>query len=436
MTRSFTTLLGIAAALTAAAILPAATAARADVPQPAAAPSAAWNLPGAAPHLIFHYMPWFDMDPPVGGGSAWQHWSWSGPKASHAPSHRRPDGLRDIASVYYPLIGPYSTAERAVVRYHMQTIKAAGGEAVAVDWIQPGTFSDKRIPLILDEAQRAGLKVTLCYEEKSNFVWPDLRNPKSRAEAVDYVVSDLTYVLRHYAVHPAFLRRGGKPVLFQFNGYGQGALGPRYLTADEYVQVMKRLPEPIVFGRQGLEPEYTSSTAFRFLWWSSDADAIRRFAKGARTLIGTGETQFFMSFISPGFDDTGVWAWNADKPRVSRREGLSMLYGSFQNAFTGDPELIQVVTWNDFNEGTVMEPTRENGFWYLDALATWWAERKGRRAADLSALRQPFLHYTETCSPAEKAELPAPPYDRYLERKSLKVTDPHLLEHSQTPKGM
>src|SRR5215469_3518401 len=112
----------------------------------AAAPVGSWNLEGPAPHLIFHYMPWFATDRPEPKMKVWQHWAWGGPGPSHDPSKRLSNGRRDIASVYYPLIGPYTTADRNVVRYHMRTIRAAGGEAVAIDWYGPDSGYDARMP--------------------------------------------------------------------------------------------------------------------------------------------------------------------------------------------------------------------------------------------------------------------------------------------------
>jgi hypothetical protein len=107
--------------------------------------------------------------------------------------------------------------------------------------------------------------------------------------------------------------------------------------------------------------------------------------------------------ICPGFNDTGVWGWGGG-PRVIDRKGLSFLKATFDQAFSHDPEVIQLITWNDFNEGTVMEPTREFGFDYLDALATWRAERHGRKA-DLAAIRKPYREYVRACAPWQRAEL-------------------------------
>jgi hypothetical protein len=199
---------------------------------------------------------------------------------------------------------------------------------------------------------------------------------------------------------------------------------------------MARLTEKPVFGRQGLEPGYATSADCRFLWWSSEGPGIRRFAENARKLIDDRKAEFFMSFVSPGFDDTGVWGWN-NKPRVSERKGLSLLRGTFDNAFAGDPELVQMVTWNDFQEGTVFEPTHQDGYLYLDALATWWAAKKGRPAPSTTSLRAPFQEYARTCSAAEQAELPpAPIRADILRPRPLTVADPELINRVANPSGI
>jgi hypothetical protein len=66
----------------------------------------------------------------------------------------------------------------------------------------------------------------------------------------------------------------------------------------------------------------------------------------------------------------------------------------------------------------MVEPTRDNGYWYLDAIETWWGARTGR-PVDLEDNRRPFLDYVGACSPEERDELPPAPYDSLLAPKPL-----------------
>lgn len=368
--------------------------------------SARWNLPGSEPHLLAHYMPWFRTAADPGPDSAaWDHWRWDGPGPKHDPEKLRAHGKRDIAAVYYPLIGTYDSRSRAVIRYHLETMRAAGIEGVVIDWYGVGTASDEAIPAILEEAQKLGMKAALCYEEKTNFLWRGLSN---RAQAVGCAKDDIRYVLTRYAISPAYLRRNGMPVILQFDGWGDGKLGPNYFTSQELGEILQSQPERVAYCRQGIAPEYFGTACGAFQWWSSSAHEIRHSAETAATDVHDGRLGFFVTPLAPGFDDKGVWGWGEGR-RVTPRAGLSLLRASFDLAFDGSPELIQIVTWNDFNEGTNIEPTRENGYLYIDAIATWWAAHSGG-SADLAAIRQPLLRYAAECSPAEREELPASLY--------------------------
>src|SRR5579871_152848 len=123
-----------------------------------------WNLSGAAPHLLAHYVPWYQIAKDEGAKTrVWSHWKYDGKGPHHDPEKRRADGVRNIASVYYPLIGPYDSRSRSVVRYHLATAKAAGIEGFIVDWYGRGDYTDRAIPLLLDEAQRLNMRISLCY---------------------------------------------------------------------------------------------------------------------------------------------------------------------------------------------------------------------------------------------------------------------------------
>ncbi len=58
-----------------------------------------------------------------------------------------------------------------------------------------------------------------------------------------------------------------------------------------------------------------------------------------------------------------------DRDGATFRESLSI-------AKAGTTKLIQIATWNDFGEGTIIEPTREFGFRYLEHMIDQNADPK------------------------------------------------------------
>ena len=353
--------------------------------------------------MFAHYPPWFEDGREGSAAAPWDHWRWSSERANHDPEVRRSDGLRDIAAGQYPLIGPYSSGDPAVVRYHCETAAAAGIEGLIVLWYGPGSPTDARVNLILNEAERAGLKVALCYEEKLN--WPPYRNPTTRAAMVSSATSDLRHLLDHYASHPAYLRRDGKPVVFQFNFWGTDRLGPRTFSPVEWERILGALGQEVSYVRQNFEADQHPRLAGSYHWWVTDQGVLQRHQEQVAAALAEGRLIFHAGYIAPGFDDAGTDSWGSGNRRYQSREGTATLQGTFAPALVGDPEIVQIVTWNDFNEGTEVEPTVEEGFAMLDEIGRWWAEIKGK-AFDGEHLRAALRRYLGSISAARRNDTP------------------------------
>lgn len=363
-----------------------------------------WNTEREEPVIAAHYMPWFSNPHTAEtSNSGWKHWGWNGNVVKHDPESRDEEGRRDIASTLYPLIGPYSSNRSPVIRYHMETAKAAGIDAFVVIWYGPGTETDQVVPLLLEIGNEAGIKICLCYEEKVN--WPEFRQPNSREEIVQSVVADLSYVLDRYSSHPAYLTRVGDPVLFQFNYWGEDALGPKNVRPAEWDQVFASLSRKVAYVRQNHEEGFHPTIPARYLWFTPDESLIERFTRSSLGDVETGTLSFFVTMAAPEFNDSGVNGWGGGS-RITPGAGLSLFDDTLRRAWQGNPEMIQLVTWNDFNEGTSIEPSLEHGFRYLDALEVRIGEKTGR-AVDLSNNRLPFHRYYGEASEAEKREIPA-----------------------------
>jgi hypothetical protein len=360
-----------------------------------------WNLPGKEPHLIAHYLPWFetDLNDPQ---DPWKHWKWQHPKADHDPTRTLANGLRDIASVNYPLIGPYSSDAPNVIAYHLKTMQAAGIDAVAFLWYGPNNPIDKRVKLVLDEAEKLGMRVAICYEEKIN--WPPYRFPQQRSQIVQQTINDLNYLLEHYTQHPAYLRRDNVPFIFQFNYSGADELGPRNILPGEFETILSALDKPLIYGRQNLHEAYHPNVPSTFVWFDM-GNWPSTFGQRAEALRQQGKLLFYMTMICPGFNDSGVWGWSSE-PRISEAYGqMTTLKKTCKIATEQHPELVQIVTWNDFNEGTVVEPTVENGYKILDEIELWWNNMTGR-SVNLLDNRDAYRQYLKTCSPAQRSLLP------------------------------
>jgi hypothetical protein len=350
--------------------------------------------------MAAHYLPWFGTT--RDGTARWSHWRWDQEGHQSDPAQVRPDGKRQIASRYYPLIGPYDSADPSVIRYHFATMKAAGIEIVLALWYGPGSDTDAVVPLLLEEAQRQGMKLAICYEEKLNF--PPYRKPEFRGNVVESATADLRYLVQKYGSHPAYLHHAGETVIMQFNSVGACEIGPAYLTPTEWRRVLGAVAEKVLYVRQDLDLAFNPPLAGAYVWLEPAGSGRAAFAQAANQARSAGRLRMFMSSIYPGFDDSGVNGWGAG-PRVTVRNGLDVLEGTMRDATAGSPDIVQIVTWNDFNEGTNVEPSVEEGFAYLDAIETWYGEATGRRV-DLQDNRIPLQQYIGHAEGEAKLLLP------------------------------
>ena len=82
-----------------------------------------------------HYMPWFESKEVNGKWGI--HWTM----ATRDPENIV-DGKREIASHFYPLIGPYSSIDPDVIEYHLLLMKLCGIDGVLIDWYGSYEVSD------------------------------------------------------------------------------------------------------------------------------------------------------------------------------------------------------------------------------------------------------------------------------------------------------
>jgi glycoprotein endo-alpha-1,2-mannosidase len=101
----------------------------------------------AGPVVSAFYYPWF------GATGDYAHWAQGG--------HDPPD---DIASVYYPMAGLYSSDSGSVVSQQMAEIARAGIDQIAVSWWGRGSPEDLRLPEVIAAASVLHISVAIHIE--------------------------------------------------------------------------------------------------------------------------------------------------------------------------------------------------------------------------------------------------------------------------------
>jgi len=327
----------------------------------AAAASAATNKP-----VLVHYMPWYVAKPHSGS------WGWHWTMNHYNPDTTNGLGQRQIASWYYPLIGPYDSADPVVIEYHILLMKLAGIDGVVADWYGQDNYLDyglinQRTLLLRDYSRRAGLKFVLCYEDRT--VQAKINGGYiTTNDAIANAQQTMLYAQTNYFNSPNYLQFSNRPVLLNF--------GPIYFKNNsQWVSIFSVLAAtnqpafftedirlPVGVGAYNWPPMYLSQQNGGTLSTNQLQSYLNNFQNSA--------TQWpaFISSAFPRFKD------------IYQQAGLGFTYGTLEDyngqtfrstltrALTNHSDMIQLVTWNDFGEGTVIEPTAEFGYRDLGVL--------------------------------------------------------------------
>ena len=302
--------------------------------------------------IYIHYMPWF-QSPEISG--YWgPHWTM----ANRDPDRILSDGKRDIASHYYPLIGPYDSSDPDYLEYALTCIKLAGIDGILIDYYGKWNFNDYAQLLLASNAvieicKKVGLNFGLVYEDRTLQSIVD----QGFSNKIDLARGDMVYMEENYFRRDNYFKLNEKPVLLNF--------GPITLkTNEEWVNVFSAIDTEINFFPLAYHPQYdnlTTSVDGVFAWvGEAQSEDLSNYAKRF-DFFGGGALFEFREFYEEG-------GWQAtNQSKLFNRNG-ALLRETLNNAKNTNSDFIQLITWNDWGEGTAIEPSREYEYQQLETI--------------------------------------------------------------------
>lgn len=299
--------------------------------------------------LYMHYMPWFHSKEYSGYWGS--HWRMS----NKNPENITNDGRREIASHYYPLIGPYDSGDPVLINYHLLLMKYAGIDGILIDWYGSHNILDygsnlKNSNAIIDGARRIGLQFGIVYEE---FTCEEVERRKDLTD-IEAAREDMRYMSDQYWNQPNYVRINNRPLLLTF--------GPRhFLDKGQWTTILSDIPEPIEFyplwHHKHRVGEQNAAGEFAWVDFNEDLNELKTFYSNDRSNR--------IASAYPGFHDYYVQGgWGDSYGYVDLAEGENF-NNTLELADDKNMSIIQFVTWNDFGEGTMLEPTEEYGFSFI-----------------------------------------------------------------------
>jgi glycoprotein endo-alpha-1,2-mannosidase len=282
------------------------------------------------------YYPWYGTP---GADGTFQHWQQDG----HAPPE-------SIASNFWPARGVYSSSDRLVLNSQMTEIKRAGITDVAVSWWGWGSAEDARLPAVIRAARAQRLTVSVHVEPYAG------RTAQKVEDAIGH--------LRSLGVTTFFVYQPGDQ------------------PAAEWAAMNDRLTGVRVFAQTGLvgqaaDGHFDGVYTYDVLVYGPDT-----FSRYCQQAHAAG--LLCAPSVGPGYD-----ARNAvGDPRVKSRRDGQTYDAMWQGAMAAGADLVTITSYNEWHEGTQIEPASNrrgyisySGAWglagpkastaYLDRTAVW-----------------------------------------------------------------
>ncbi|GAB4545473.1 MAG: hypothetical protein Tsb0013_03390 [Phycisphaerales bacterium] len=353
--------------------------------------------------VLAHYLPWYQSKDYSGfwGGH------WAGFNGEANPDTLAPDGLPDIWSNYDPLIGLYDSCDPDLLECHLLQMKLAGIDGVCSLWFgTSGEFDfgliDAANRALFDACQHFGMEFCVMYEDRTifNLIDGGFINPPNDSNISAQFAADFNWAEDNWFGAAHYTQLQGAPLFMNFGSLtveqgvaSQTAWNAAFATLDGAVSFYP------------LHSLYTLTPGVSdggFMWverspfdGSPNEATIRQRLTDRYNTYATNQ-QLLLGSACPGFDD--VYPPGQTFPDLPYLNGETLRITLEHALEDGAWPVVQLVTWNDYGEGTMIEPTVQFGYQFLEIVQQTMAERIGpsftftpedlRLPAQLYALRK------------------------------------------------
>jgi hypothetical protein len=314
------------------------------------------------PKIFVHMMPWFETRETNTQPEHYGEWG-----IHYTMSNKNPDkivdpltGRREVAMYYYPLTGPYASGDKVIIEYQLLLMKLSGIDGVFIDWAPVVNTNDyplmvRNTEKIVEQLDKVGLQFAIVYEDQDINI--ALKN-KAIDNKIEAAQKDMDYLNTNYFSRPNYVKYNNKPLLLTF--------GPQtFETEDEWTQIFSKLGDnkPAFFTLWYESKDAGANATGEFAWiWQKNLEDLDKFYNN-HPINGSKIAAAYPGFVS--FYADGGWG---NIPWTIPHRGDTTFRETLKMALDSKLDIIQLVTWNDYGEGTMIEPTVEFGFSYLTEL--------------------------------------------------------------------
>lgn len=312
---------------------------------------------------------------------------------------------------------PYNSTDPAVIERHVAQAQGAGIDALVQSWYGPqveNNQTETNFRTLLDISAARGFKAAVDLEVTSPFL--------GSSGAVSQALGTL---IATHAQHPAYLRYQGKPVIFFWR--------QQQYSVETWAGIRSQVDpnHDTLWIAEGTDLAYQSvfdgHHLYNIAWAGSPADQLAKWGDRVRGYEAENQVdRLWVATAMPGYNDTNLPRGNAF---AVSRQGGDYLRSTWRGAVASQPDMVIITSFNEWLEGTQLEPSASYGNLYLDVTRELVTELRGSPPPDPAPLQvasQPVPDSSVSASEAESLSIPAevaaaqsPPDGPYIETEGI-----------------
>ena len=240
-----------------------------------------------------------------------------------------------------PLLGKYSSDDRAVMRQHIKWAKEAGITGFIVSWKSTDQLN-KRLSSLVEIAAEENFKLAIIYQGLDFN-----RDPLP----ISKIASDIDYFIQQYGTNPVF-QVYSKPLLIWSGTWKFSAVDISSVTKKVRDRILVLGSEKNVDGYNRISDLVDGDA---YYWSSVNPDTYDGYAAKLEKMSQAVHDRqgIWIPPAAPGFDARLVGGTTI----VDRKNG-DTLRTQINTAQTSSPDMLGIISWNEFSENSQIEPSQ------------------------------------------------------------------------------